>query len=116
MSFQALLVHDVVVTTPGTTGTADRYGNLILAEASVTEKMRLQPAGGVGAGGVSEDIIDRDTRITLFRVFAKKDTTVTGLSTLTWEGRTLRVKGEPRPFYGRSSLHHYEFDAEEVLG
>lgn len=80
------------------------------------EKMRVEPMGGQGTRSSQELIIDRDTRITRFKVFALPTTTVTGLSTLTWNSRTLRVDGEPLPFYGMSSLHHYEFDAEEILG
>lgn len=115
MSFTALLIHPVTVTTPLTTGTTDRYGNLVPSETSVDEMMRVEPQPGSVANS-TEDIIDRDTRITRFRVYATPSTTMTGLSRLTWLGRTLRVDGEPRPFYGRTSLHHWEADAEEVLG
>lgn len=109
MSFLSLLIHDVTVSNP-VTGTADRYGNDVPTATAVVEKMRVEPAGA------AEDIIDRDTRVTRFKVFAKPDSTLTGLSTLTWNGRTLRVDGEPQPFYGRSILHHYEAEAEEIRG
>ncbi len=112
MSFSNLLIHDVTVTNPTGAGSTDRYGNLVPTETSAAELMRIQPQ----ELGSSEDIINRDTRITRFRVFAGPSSSVTGLSRLVWLGRTLRVDGEPRPFYGRSTLHHYEFDAEEVLG
>lgn len=115
MSFTALLIHDVTVTNPVSVGATDRYGDDVPSTVSVTEKMRVQPASAEG-GGSSEEIIDRDTRIVRFKVFAKPTTVVTALSTLTWNGRTLRVDGEPLPFYGASSLHHYEFSAEEVRG
>lgn len=116
MSFTSLLIHDVLVSNPSDSGSDDRYGNAIDTSTSVTEKMRVQPAFSEGRGSSAEHIIDRDTRITRFKIFAKADTTVTGLSTLTWNGRTLRVDGEPLPFYGRTGLHHYELDGEEVLG
>lgn len=113
MSFTSLLIHDVTVSNPVASG-SDRYGNTTYGTSTVVERMRVQPA--VGDNPAQEVLIDRDTRVTSFKIFALPTTTVTGLSTLTWEGRTLRVDGEPLPFYGRSSLHHYEFTAEEVLG
>lgn len=116
MSFTSLLIHDVTVSNPVDVGATDRYGNDVPSSTSVVEKMRVQPAAAEGGGGSSEQIIDRDTRITRFRLFAKPNTVVTGLSTLTWEGRILRVDGEPLPFYGASALHHWEFSAEEVRG
>lgn len=109
MSFLSLLIHDVTVSNP-VTGTADRYGNDVPTATTVVEKMRIEPEKA------SEDIIDRDTRVTRFKGFAKSDSVVTGLSTLTWEGRTLRVVGEPLPYPGGSGLHHYEFGAEEIRG
>lgn len=116
MSFQALLIHPVTVVTPGTTGSTDRYNNLVPSETSVSERWRIQPAGGEVTGGAEEEIVDRDTRITRFKCFAPPSSTVTGLSRVLWGTRTLRVKGEPRPFYGRKTLHHYEVNLEEVLG
>lgn len=109
MSFSSLLIHDVIVSNP-VTGSADRYGNDVPTATTVTEKMRVEPEAA------EEHIIDRDTRKTRFRCFALPTTAMTGLSTLTWNGRTLRVDGEPKPFYGRVSLHHYEAAAEEILG
>jgi hypothetical protein len=111
MSFESLLIHSVTVTNPTASGSTDRYGNLLATTTSVVEKMRVQPGSEN-----TEEIIDRDTRLTRFRIFARSDSTVTGLSQLTWLGRTLRVTGEPEPFYGRDTLHHLELNAEEVLG
>jgi hypothetical protein len=116
MSFTALLIHDVTVSNPVDVGATDRYGNNVPSSVVVVEKMRVQPGTGEGQGTSSEQIIDRDTRLTRFKVFAKPSTAVTALSTLTWNGRTLRVDGEPLPFYGSSALHHWEFSAEEVRG
>lgn len=116
MGFLALLIHDVTVINPALTGTTDRYGNLIPDETSVNERWRIQPAGGEVLGGAEELIVDRDTRITHFKCFAPPDSVVNGLSRLVWGTRNLRVKGEPRPFYGRTKLHHYEVNAEEILG
>lgn len=109
MSFTSLLIHDVIVSNP-VAGSPDRYGDDVPTATTVLEKMRVEPEAA------EEHIIDRDTRKTRFKVFALPTTAVTGLSTLTWNARTLRVDGEPEPFYGRSTLHHYEFKAEEVLG
>lgn len=111
--FASLLIHDVTVTNDGAQSGTDRYGNPIFGEVSVVEKMRVQP--GPRTGNI-EDIIDRDTRVTQFRLFCKPDTTANGLSRLTWNGRALRVVGEPRPLYDSGTLHHWEMDAEEVLG
>lgn len=113
MSFSALLIHDVlVINDSGVSGT-DRYGNKLYHETSVVEKMRVQPAP---ATQDEEYIIDRDTRLTRFKIFAKADTTTNGTSRLVWLDRSLRVLAEPRPFYNGGALHHWEFTAEEVLG
>jgi hypothetical protein len=109
VSFLSLLIHDVTVSNPTSSG-EDRYGNATETLTSVTEKMRVEPKEA------DEELIDRDTRLTRFRVFARPDSVVTGLSTLTWETRSLRVVGEPLPFYGRTTLHHYELTAEEIRG
>lgn len=116
MAFSSLLIHTVTVVTPGTTGSVDRYNNLVPDETSVIERWRVQPGAGDVTGGAEEEIIDRDTRITRFKAFVPPNSTVTGLSRILWGSRTLRVKGEPRPFYGRQNLHHYELTLEEVLG
>lgn len=112
MTFTDLLIDTVVVhnpTVPDPTIT-DRYGNPVESETTVTTSARVQPAGG------TESIEDRDTRVTRFRVFMPAGVVVTAKSTLTWEGRTLRVSAEPETFQDAVGPHHIELDAEEVLG
>ena len=110
MSFNSLLIHTVTVTNPKSTGTIDIFGDRVPDTESFTERVRID------VNKSSEEIIDRDTRTTDFFIFALPDTHITGLSTVTWGTRTLRVVGEPRPRYGKHTLHHWEFDAEEILG
>lgn len=116
MGYLDLLIHTVTVTNPKATGTTDRYGNLVADTESFTEAARVEPGEGSGRGPSEEILINRDTRITRFKIFLRSDTHVNGLSTLVWEGRSLRVDGEPRRFDGRNSPHHVEVDAEEILG
>lgn len=116
MSFLRLLIHDVTVRTPSGAATGeDRYGNPTFADAVSTEKVLVQPGP---PSGNDELTINRDTRITRFRIFARPATVITSTSVLTWGTRTLKVDGEPRPHYNprKNVLHHWEIDAEEILG
>lgn len=110
MSFTSLLVHQITITNPVDTTDTDRYGNPVPGEESFDTVARMQPVTS------AEDIVDRDTRITAYLVFLKPGTNVSALSTITWEGRSFRVHGEPRTFTGRRTAHHIELDAQEVLG
>jgi len=114
VSYRSLLIHSVTVTTPGTTiDSTDRYGNPVLAETSADEPARVTPTGS------EEELtnpVNRDTRSTRFKVFLLSTTTATGLSTILWEGRTLKVDGEPRRYDDRRVGHHVELDAIEELG
>lgn len=117
MSFSSLLIHEITITNPGAVTGSDRYGNPVLASSSFTSRARVQMGGGGARSGASEeDIIDRDTRVSRFKIFVPAGTNVSGLSTIVWEGRSLRVDGEPAPIDGMHGAHHIEFMAEEVLG
>ncbi|MGH2651416.1 MAG: hypothetical protein ACRDHK_09440 [Actinomycetota bacterium] len=112
MSFESLLidtleVHNPVVPDPDDVG---RYGDPVESETTFSVSGRVQPAGG------TEYLPNRETRVTQFRVFLPVGTDVTGVSTLVWEGRTLRVTAEPETYQDASGPHHVELDAEEVLG
>jgi hypothetical protein len=108
--FTALLVHEISVSNEAAFTSDDRYGNPVFAYEITTEQARVEPVGS------QEDLVDRDTRITRFRLFLGPSTAVNGKSTFTWDGRSFRVDGEPRAFYGAAALHHFECDASEILG
>lgn len=104
------LPHDITLITVTETGSDDRYGNATDQEASVAARAYMQPVSG------TEDIVNRDTRITRWNVFLQPTESLNGLSKITWEGVTYRVVGEPRRFDTPAGAHHYEVTAESIHG
>jgi hypothetical protein len=115
MSFLTLLIDSVEITTPtSTVATSDRYGNPQLTTVVNTYAARVQQLQPQFGGG--EDLRLRDTRVSTFTVFLPAGAVVDGLSTILWEGRTLRVDGEPATVQDGVGGHHIELKAEEILG
>lgn len=112
MSFDSLLIDTVTVHNPTVPDPdiVNDYGDPVEGETTVETAARVDPAGG------TEDLGNREARVTRFRVFMPEGTAVTGISTLTWQGRTLRVTAEPETYQDAAGDHHMELDAEEVLG
>jgi len=116
MGYLALLIHTVTITNPGTESGTDRYGNPLFTEVSATEPARVEILRALVTGEELTDPVSRDTRETRFRIHLTKDTIATGLSVITWEGRTLKAHGEPRHLDDRRGAHHVELTALEHLG
>lgn len=112
MSLAALLIHTVTIANPSVDGGADRYGNPTETTTSTTSKARVEQLKA------DEEIVNRDTRLTGYRVYLPADTDVDALSVLTWvdQGKTLRAIGEPNIVYGARGVHHLELPCEEVQG
>lgn len=109
MSFDALLIHTVTVFQLVHDDT-DRYGNEVqVPDAGTDYPARVEQESG------TEDILDRDTRITRFLAFLGPAAVIDGLSVVAWGDRSFRVVGEPEAVYDGIGLHHYEITLEEVL-
>lgn len=119
MSFESLLIETVTITTPTSFGpTVDRYGNEQPTN-TVTNNVPCRIEAAEGQGGNREiDKSTRDTRINRFRIFFMPDMdgVVTGLSTLVWGSRNLRISAHPEYVHDSIGLHHLEVEAEEILG
>lgn len=69
----------------------DRYGNTIddwTSPATLDFACAIQPAA------TTENIIDRDTVVTRWRLHCAADTDITPLDRVSWRGRTLAVDGD----------------------
>lgn len=114
MTFLGLLIHDVLILNPDVVSGGEdeaRYGDEpLLFDAGTASKARVEQEQS------SEDIIDRDTRVQTFKVFLPAEATVSALSVLQWEGRSLRVMGEPLVADASTPRHHLELTCQEVLG
>lgn len=112
MSFPALLIHTVTISNPSLDGGSDRYGNPTETFTSITSRARVEQLKG------DEEIVNRDTRITQYRIYLPAAVSVSALSTLVWEdeAKNLRANAEPDLVYGFGGQHHIELPCEEVTG
>lgn len=111
MTYESLLIHDVMIFNPVDSTGTDRYGNeLELWDTGTLVSARVDEKSS------SEDVIDRETRKKQYTVFFTKEAPVSALSFLTWDGHELRVNGEPKMMYDAVGPHHLEAECEEVLG
>lgn len=97
-----------------TAGSTNAYGDVEDVYTETEVSVWLSPTGS------SEDNIDRETRTRTWKVLidaAVADALpLTGDCTVTIDGSTCRILGEPELYSGHRGAHHYEFTAEEVLG
>ena len=106
-----LLPHTVTLVTVVEGASVDRYGNPVTEETETAGvRAYVQPSSA------SEDIINRDTRVTDYNVFLLSSASVDGLSKIIWEGLTLAVDGEPARFDTPSGPHHIEVKAQRIDG
>ena len=111
MSFESLLIHEVLIFNPNGTDSSGRYGDEELTfDAGTISEAR------VDLGSSNEQTVDRDTRVTEATLFLPPDVTITALSYWTWDGRKFRVDGEPKQLFDGVGLHHLEVASEEVKG
>ena len=116
MSFASLLIHSVTISNPTTSG-IDRYGNPAPgASVDVVETVRIEMPDRRKVSGTEERLKDRDTRITRYRMFALPTSAVTALSTITWEGKSMRVDGKPSLMQDSTGPHHVEAYLTEIEG
>lgn len=72
--------------------------------------------GWVAPVQVMENTVDRETRIDDREVFLRPTEQVFGTSRIEWRGQMHEILGEPRPYYQREGLHHYELVMRAVEG
>ncbi len=103
MSYDALLIHTVVINNiVSPAGTSDRYGDAVYSTTPTTEKARVQQLSA------QEMNTDRNTRVSTHRIFLKATSVITVFSTVTWNGDTYEVTGEPSVVDGQAGPHHVE--------
>lgn len=114
MSYEALLIDDVTISTPGASGSVDAYNNPIPGTAVVvSEKARIQ----LKPRNVNEELLSlRDTRFGDYDFFGTKDSAITDLSTVYWGTRKFEVVSVPEVVEGRYGPHHIEASLREVTG
>jgi hypothetical protein len=114
VSFDTLLIHTVMIFNPAEDSSGEdysRYGDEHLGfDAGTPARARVQPQAS------TESVTDRDTRVQTFMVFLPASATLSALSYLEWQGKRLRIDGEPDHIDGRSGPHHIEATCQEVLG
>jgi hypothetical protein len=95
----------------------DRYGNpLEGTPTTVVEQVRMEMPDRRKVSGTEERLSDRDTRVTRYRMFALPNSAVTALSTVTWEGKSMRVDGKPSVMQDSVGPHHVEAYLTEIEG
>lgn len=108
----AMLRDSVTIIKQTETGAADPYGNPTLVTASTTAVPAM-----VWASGIADEIeIGRDTRIARYNIIVSPEVDVDGISSITWNGITLEVAGEPFTFMARGLPHHIEMKAIDTRG
>jgi hypothetical protein len=94
-----------------TLGSTDRYGNPTTSATSSTDyDAWIEPLSSM------ENVIDRDTRVSMWRVILPEDATISAVDTVTYDNQTFRVRGAPRTVVDALGDHHIEADLELVEG
>lgn len=110
MSFASLLTQDVTLYEPGTPTTDDFGDDQPGSPSPTTAKGLIQPITS------AEDIINRDTAVTRWRLFLPPDVTVDRLTRVSDGTDTYDVLGEPELYRTPSGPHHYEVTLQRVTG
>jgi len=111
MTLESLLIHSVTIYPVTENGTTDRYGNPEAVEGSgVTYPARVQQETS------TEDLINRDTRATTYTMFLPPDAAIDALSIVEFDGRRMRVVGEPEVANDGIGPHHIEAALEVFAG
>lgn len=117
MPYDALLIHTVTLFSPDDTSEGDdytRYGD----QETNYPLVGTESPGLVQQNSSTEDIIDRDTRITSYTLFLPVTAPVSALSYWTWEDedRRFTVQGRPEVVNDGTGPHHIEVLGREVEG
>ena len=110
MSMNAMLRESVIVYNR-TDGAADVFGN-----AADTFDVGTASPAWVQQQTVSEEITDRDVRISFFKVVLPADAPIYFDSEIEWNDLRMRVDGKPQEFYNHHGIHHIEVLAQLVEG
>ena len=105
-------LRDEITVFSVTAGTATGpYGDPVDVEsAGTTVPAYVEPED------LSEDEINRDTRVNRYFVMVDGMVEVDALSRVEWEGESYQVVGEPGPWKNHKGLHHYEFQIRRTEG
>lgn len=107
---EVLLIHTVTIY-PYNDGVEDRYGNPVASWGTgVDYPARVQQETS------AETLINRDTRTSVYTAFLPPTATVSALSKVDWQGRTLQVVGDPDMVDGAIGVDHLEVVLEVVSG
>lgn len=80
-----------VTVQPAAYSTVDEYGNSVLGPQGVA----VAETGFLDQRGTVEYLNGRDTVVTNWKAFLHPDSVVTALATITFNGQTFQVDGEP---------------------
>lgn len=110
MTIRSLTRQPLTVIAPGAPVTDD-YGNTVPGPGTAVAEF-----GFLEMKSTQETLLDRDTTVTKWHAFLEADSTVTRLSTITFEGQTFQVDGEPwHVFNPRTGVvSHIEVDLTVV--
>lgn len=85
--------------------TTDRYQNTVAG--SWTTHLEAVPAV-VQPADTSENVIDRDTVVTRYRLHIGASTDITSGDRVVWQGRTFDVDGDLELHSRKGTPHHFE--------
>jgi hypothetical protein len=105
------LTRQPLTIVPSVQNDVDEYGNAVVgAAAGVAEFGFLEMKSS------QETLLNRDTTVTKWHAILRPDSVVTALSTITFEGQTFQVDGEPwHVFNPRTAVvSHIEVDLTVV--
>jgi len=111
VSFDSLLIHTVSIRTPSPNAGADRYGN-----PTEDPGTPVDVPARVEQRAASEDVIDRDTRVTRALVFLPTGTNISALSVVAYEGQDWQVVGAPYYVANGAGPHHIQAVIELIEG
>lgn len=102
------LVHTVTVS-DDTLGTTDIFGNpAVSASTSTDYDAWVEPLAS------TENLVNRDTTISLWRITLPPDAVILSTSTVEYDDMTFRVNGKPRTVHNSRGVHHIEADLQLV--
>lgn len=109
---RGMLRDTITVVKEAETGPPDIYNNPTMVTTSTTDVPAM-----VWPSGIPDELeIQRDTRISIYNVIVEPDVDINGISHIVWEGRTMKVHGEPSLFKARGLPHHFEIKVREIRG
>lgn len=93
-----------VTVTPMVTGTADRYGNLPYESSGAP----VVYDAWIEQISAEEDDLDRETRISRWRLILPPDAVINTFSMVEYDSLTFTVIGRPKRVFNWQGVHHIE--------